>query len=209
MLKYLNVPQPWVSYYKPVTTILIIKFPNMETGSPSNASTGIWSVFYWKVGAGGGSNVGLVCCRLHLDLMLFQLLNEFYMKENTCLTLVAVGWKSALLLFQSVMFYDMGSGSTTATIVTYQTVKSKEFGTQPQLQIRGVGWVQAEGFPSLNCCKVTFLIRMTLVVVWATLTHKCLVCRLEGSAHLEVFCWFQFTWKRPLMYCYTVQFKKV
>lgn len=37
------------------------------------------------------------------------------------------------------MFYDMGSGSTTATIVTYQTVKSKEFGTQPQLQIRGVG----------------------------------------------------------------------
>lgn len=40
---------------------------------------------------------------------------------------------------QSVMFYDMGSGSTTATIVTYQTVKSKELGTQPQLQIRGVG----------------------------------------------------------------------
>lgn len=39
------------------------------------------------------------------------------------------------------MFYDMGSGSTTATIVTYQTVKSKETGTQPQLQIRGVGWV--------------------------------------------------------------------
>lgn len=36
---------------------------------------------------------------------------------------------------QNVMFYDMGSGSTTATIVTYQTVKTKE----PQLQIRGVG----------------------------------------------------------------------
>lgn len=80
VLKYLNVPQPWVSYYKPVTTILIIKFPNMETGSPSNASTGIWSVFYWM--AGGISNVGLVCCRLHLDLMLFQLLNEFCMKET-------------------------------------------------------------------------------------------------------------------------------
>lgn len=43
------------------------------------------------------------------------------------------------LLFQNVMFYDMGSGSTTATIVTYQTVKTKESGTQPQLQIRGVG----------------------------------------------------------------------
>lgn len=42
---------------------------------------------------------------------------------------------------QNVMFYDMGSGSTTATIVTYQTVKTKEAGTQPQLQIRGVGLV--------------------------------------------------------------------
>lgn len=41
---------------------------------------------------------------------------------------------------QNVMFYDMGSGSTTATIVTYQTVKTKESGTQPQLQIRGVGF---------------------------------------------------------------------
>lgn len=41
---------------------------------------------------------------------------------------------------KSVMFYDMGSGSTTATIVTYQTVKTKESGTQPQLQIRGVGF---------------------------------------------------------------------
>lgn len=41
---------------------------------------------------------------------------------------------------KNVMFYDMGSGSTTATIVTYQTVKTKESGTQPQLQIRGVGY---------------------------------------------------------------------
>lgn len=41
--------------------------------------------------------------------------------------------------FQNVMFYDMGAGSTTATIVSYQTVKNKESGTQPQLQIRGVG----------------------------------------------------------------------
>uniref|UniRef100_A0A8C6VQT5 Hypoxia up-regulated protein 1 n=1 Tax=Nothobranchius furzeri TaxID=105023 RepID=A0A8C6VQT5_NOTFU len=41
---------------------------------------------------------------------------------------------------KSVMFYDMGSSSTTATIVTYQTVKTKESGSQPQLQIRGVGF---------------------------------------------------------------------
>lgn len=40
---------------------------------------------------------------------------------------------------QNVMFYDMGSGSTVCTIVTYQTVKTKEAGMQPQLQIRGVG----------------------------------------------------------------------
>ncbi|XP_031428030.1 hypoxia up-regulated protein 1 isoform X2 [Clupea harengus] len=46
---------------------------------------------------------------------------------------------------QNVMFYDMGSGSTTATIVTYQTVKTKESGTQPQLQIRGIGFDRTLG----------------------------------------------------------------
>ncbi|XP_029924698.1 hypoxia up-regulated protein 1 [Myripristis murdjan] len=46
---------------------------------------------------------------------------------------------------KNVMFYDMGSGSTTATIVTYQTVKTKETGTQPQLQIRGVGFDRGLG----------------------------------------------------------------
>lgn len=46
---------------------------------------------------------------------------------------------------QNIMFYDMGSGSTTATIVTYQTVKTKEAGTQPQLQIRGVGFDRTLG----------------------------------------------------------------
>uniref|UniRef100_A0A4W5NIE4 Hypoxia up-regulated protein 1 n=1 Tax=Hucho hucho TaxID=62062 RepID=A0A4W5NIE4_9TELE len=46
---------------------------------------------------------------------------------------------------QNIMFYDMGSSSTTATIITYQTVKTKEFGTQPQLQIRGVGFDRSLG----------------------------------------------------------------
>ncbi|KAI3373683.1 hypothetical protein L3Q82_021961 [Scortum barcoo] len=46
---------------------------------------------------------------------------------------------------KNVMFYDMGSGSTTATIVTYQTVKTKESGTQPQLQVRGVGFDRGLG----------------------------------------------------------------
>uniref|UniRef100_A0A8C7CMG4 Hypoxia up-regulated protein 1 n=1 Tax=Oncorhynchus kisutch TaxID=8019 RepID=A0A8C7CMG4_ONCKI len=46
---------------------------------------------------------------------------------------------------QNIMFYDMGSGSTTATIVTYQTVKTEESGSQPQLQIRGVGFDRSLG----------------------------------------------------------------
>lgn len=41
--------------------------------------------------------------------------------------------------FQNIMFYDMGAGSTVCTIVTYQTVKTKDSGTQPQLQIQGIG----------------------------------------------------------------------
>ncbi len=51
------------------------------------------------------------------------------------------------------MFYDMGSGSTTATIVMYQTVKTKESGTHPQLQIRGVGLVMVVIFSPLLLAK--------------------------------------------------------
>ncbi|XP_044147401.1 hypoxia up-regulated protein 1 isoform X1 [Bufo gargarizans] len=46
---------------------------------------------------------------------------------------------------QNIMFYDMGSRSTTCTIVTYQTTKTKESGIQPQLQIRGVGFDRSLG----------------------------------------------------------------
>ncbi|CAN2387882.1 regulation of endoplasmic reticulum stress-induced neuron intrinsic apoptotic signaling pathway [Pristimantis euphronides] len=46
---------------------------------------------------------------------------------------------------QSIMFYDMGSKSTTCTIVTYQTTKTKDSGIQPQLQIRGVGFDRTLG----------------------------------------------------------------
>ncbi|XP_029428226.1 hypoxia up-regulated protein 1 [Rhinatrema bivittatum] len=46
---------------------------------------------------------------------------------------------------QNIMFYDMGAGSTTCTIVTYNTVKTKDSGTQPQLQIRGVGFDRTLG----------------------------------------------------------------
>jgi len=43
---------------------------------------------------------------------------------------------------QYIMFYDMGATSTSATIVSYQLVKTKEKGyveTNPQLSIIGVG----------------------------------------------------------------------
>ncbi|XP_041863802.1 hypoxia up-regulated protein 1 isoform X2 [Melanotaenia boesemani] len=46
---------------------------------------------------------------------------------------------------KNIMFYDMGSGSTTATIVTYQTIKTKDSGSQPQLQIQGVGYDRGLG----------------------------------------------------------------
>jgi hypoxia up-regulated 1 len=43
---------------------------------------------------------------------------------------------------QYIMFYDMGATSTSAAIVSYQLVKTKEKGyveTSPQLSIIGVG----------------------------------------------------------------------
>ncbi|XP_030834647.1 hypoxia up-regulated protein 1-like [Strongylocentrotus purpuratus] len=48
----------------------------------------------------------------------------------------------------NIMFYDMGAGSTTATIVSYQLVKTKERGkeeTNPQLAIKGVGFDRTLG----------------------------------------------------------------
>ncbi|XP_014833463.1 PREDICTED: hypoxia up-regulated protein 1 isoform X4 [Poecilia mexicana] len=76
------------------------------------------------------------------DLKVLQLIND-----NTA---VALNYgvfrrKDIDSTAQNVMFYDMGSGSTTATIVSYQTVKTKESGTQPQLQIRGVGFDRSLG----------------------------------------------------------------
>lgn len=44
---------------------------------------------------------------------------------------------------QNLIFYDMGSSQTTATIVAYQTIKIKERGyseTNPQVSVLGVGF---------------------------------------------------------------------
>ncbi|KAJ8949475.1 hypothetical protein NQ318_005942 [Aromia moschata] len=49
---------------------------------------------------------------------------------------------------QYVMFYDMGASSTTATLVSYQTIKTKERGyveTHPQASILGVGYDRTLG----------------------------------------------------------------
>ncbi|NXV51099.1 HYOU1 protein, partial [Uria aalge] len=76
------------------------------------------------------------------DLKVLQLIND-----NTA---VALNYGVFLLhrpsfSFQNVMFYDMGAGSTVCTIVTYQTVKTKDSGTQPQLQIQGIGFDRTLG----------------------------------------------------------------
>lgn len=47
-----------------------------------------------------------------------------------------------------MLFYDMGTGSTTATVVSYQTMKSKDKGfveTYPQLSVKGVGYDRTLG----------------------------------------------------------------
>ena len=49
---------------------------------------------------------------------------------------------------KNIMFYDMGAQSTTATIVGFQVVKTKERGfaeTHPQAQILGVGYDRTLG----------------------------------------------------------------
>nr|XP_056716807.1 hypoxia up-regulated protein 1 [Euleptes europaea] len=76
------------------------------------------------------------------DLKVLQLIND-----NTA---VALNYgvfrrKDINATAQNIMFYDMGAGSTVCTIVTYQTVKTKDSGTQPQLQILGVGFDRTLG----------------------------------------------------------------
>lgn len=54
---------------------------------------------------------------------------------------------------QHVMFFDMGAGSTVASIVAYQTVKAKEDGVaeiNPQLTIKGVGFDRTLGGKELD-----------------------------------------------------------
>ncbi|NWY06787.1 HYOU1 protein, partial [Nothoprocta ornata] len=80
------------------------------------------------------------------DLKVLQLIND-----NTAVALNYGGDIQEFLShypnfsFQTIMFYDMGAGSTTCTIVTYQTVKTKDSGTQPQLQILGIGFDRTLG----------------------------------------------------------------
>ncbi|XP_009582961.1 PREDICTED: LOW QUALITY PROTEIN: hypoxia up-regulated protein 1, partial [Fulmarus glacialis] len=80
------------------------------------------------------------------DLKVLQLIND-----NTAVALNygVLGGKTSMpphsFSFQNIMFFDMGAGSTVCTIVTYQTVKTKDSGTQPQLQIQGIGFDRTLG----------------------------------------------------------------
>ncbi|KAL1506385.1 hypothetical protein ABEB36_005758 [Hypothenemus hampei] len=78
-------------------------------------------------------------------LKVLQLINDY--------TAVALNYgifrtKSFNETAQYVMFYDMGASSTTATLVSYQNIKTKERGfleTHPQLSILGVGYDRTLG----------------------------------------------------------------
>lgn len=75
-------------------------------------------------------------------LKVLQLIND---NTATALSYGVFRRKDINTTAQNIMFYDMGSGSTVCTIVTYQTVKTKEAGMQPQLQIQGVGFDRTLG----------------------------------------------------------------
>lgn len=79
------------------------------------------------------------------DLKVLQLINDY--------TAVALNYgifrrKDFNETAQYVLFYDMGASSTTATLVSYQTIKTKERGyveTLPQATIIGVGYDRTLG----------------------------------------------------------------
>lgn len=79
------------------------------------------------------------------NLKLLQLINDY--------TAVALNYgifrsKDFNETSQYVMFYDMGASSTTATIVSFQNVKTKERGyleTHPELSVIGVGYDRTLG----------------------------------------------------------------
>lgn len=79
------------------------------------------------------------------NLKVLQLINDY--------TAVAINYgifriKDFNETAQYVLFYDMGATSTTATLISYQTVKTKERGyveTHPQLSVIGVGYDRTLG----------------------------------------------------------------
>uniref|UniRef100_A0A8C3WNR0 Hypoxia up-regulated protein 1 n=1 Tax=Catagonus wagneri TaxID=51154 RepID=A0A8C3WNR0_9CETA len=75
-------------------------------------------------------------------LKVLQLIND---NTATALSYGVFRRKDINTTAQNIMFYDMGAGSTVCTVVTYQTVKTKDAGMQPQLQIRGVGFDRTLG----------------------------------------------------------------
>ncbi|CAH1263019.1 HYOU1 [Branchiostoma lanceolatum] len=74
-----------------------------------------------------------------VDLTVLQLIND---NSAVALHYGVFRRKEFNATMQHIMFYDMGATGTTATIVGYQVVKTKEKGitdTHPQLVIKGVG----------------------------------------------------------------------
>lgn len=79
------------------------------------------------------------------DLKVLQLINDY---SAVALNYGIFHSKEINDTAHYIMFYDMGASSTSATIVGYQNVKTKERGfleTHPQVQILGVGYDRTLG----------------------------------------------------------------
>ncbi|XP_064650580.1 hypoxia up-regulated protein 1-like isoform X14 [Lineus longissimus] len=75
-----------------------------------------------------------------VDLNVLQLMND---NSAVALNYGVFRRKEFNTTAQNMLFYDMGASSTTATIVSYQTVRMKDRGfveNNPQLTIRGIGF---------------------------------------------------------------------
>ena len=79
------------------------------------------------------------------DLKVLQLLNDY---SAVALNYGIFNGKNINDTAHYIMFYDMGASSTSATVVAYQNVKTKERGfleTHPQVSIVGVGYDRTLG----------------------------------------------------------------
>ena len=75
----------------------------------------------------------------------------------------------------NVMFFDMGAGSTTVSIVGYQIVKTKEktfVETYPQLVVKGLGVSKSNSWKITSFSKTTSLQREPFLTMFYTINSS-------------------------------------